>query len=612
MAAPKKKILSNKSYLSKDFNSFRADLVTYSRNYFSSQIQDFSEAGIGGMFVELAAYVGDTMSFYLDHQFNELNPETAIEVRNVQMHARNAGVKMTGAAPSVVTATFYIEVPSSVLSDGTNFPDVNTFPIIKKSTTLVSNGGISFTLTDDVDFSEVDSNDQLKADYSIAATDDSGIPISFIMTKDAVCISGKNKVDRFNIPNVLVPFRKITLTQTDVTEIISVSDSSGNQYYEVESLAEDTVFKRVQNLGSDREDVADTLEVMPAPYRYVTRMDFTTRLTSMQFGSGEASSTDDDIIPDPSDLALPLYGRKQFSKFSLDPNRLLKTQTLGISPTNTTVTVEYRYGGGINHNVKTNSIRSIKTLDIMFPLSPDSEVQNAVISSIDIKNKTDASGAAPALTLQELRSLANLSRNQQSRIVTQQDLLARIYTLPAVFGRVYRAGLRKNEENPLSTELYVASLDSDSNLTISPDSLKKNLRIYLNEFRLISDAIDILDATLINYKINFSIICTPSSNKSSVLANVISEIKKVSDLKYFQIDQPIVEADVINAIINTPGVLSMVSLEFINSFGIIGDKTYSDFQFDMDANLYKGLIVGLPGSIFEIKYPDSDITGTAE
>ena len=612
MAAPKNKKLSNKSYLSKDFNSFRTDLVTYARNYFSNQIQDFSEAGVGGMFVELAAYVGDTMSFYLDHQFNELNPETAIEVRNVQMHARNAGVKITGAAPSVVKTTFYIEVPSSILSDGTYFPDVNSFPIIKKATRLVSNGGISFTLTDDVDFSELDSNNQLKATYSISSTDSSGNPASYIMTRAAVCISGKTKVDRFNIPNVLVPFRKITLTQTDVTEIMSVYDSSNNQYYEVESLAEDTVFKRVQNLGIDRDDVADTLEVIPAPYRYVTKMDFTTRLTSLQFGSGEASSTDDDIIPDPSDLALPLYGRKQFSKFSLDPNRLLKTQTLGISPTNTTVTVEYRYGGGINHNVKSNSIRNIKTLSIMFPLSPDQEIQNAVISSIDVKNKEDASGASPALNLQELRSLANLSRNQQSRIVTQQDLLARIYTLPAVFGRVYRAGLRKNDENPLSTELYVASLDADSNLTISPDSLKKNLRTYLNEFRLISDAIDILDATVINYKINFSVICTPSSNKSSVLANVISAIKKVSDLKYFQIDQPIVEADVINAIINTPGVLSMISLEFINAYGPVGNKIYSEYQFDMDANLYKGLIVGPPGSIFEIKHPDSDITGTAE
>jgi hypothetical protein len=448
--------------------------------------------------------------------------------------------------------------------------------------------------------------------YAISSTDASGNPTAYILTKDQVCVSGKIKIDRFNIPNSLVPFRKITLTRPDVTEIISLQDSSGNQFYEVESLTEDTVFRRVQNLGADRDDVSDNLEVIPAPYRYVTRADFTTRLTSIQFGSGDAASTDDDIIPDPSDLALPLYGKQTFPKFSLDPNKLLRTQTLGISPVNTTLVAEYRYGGGLNHNVAAESIRNISSLQIMFPQAPSSEIQNSIIKSIDIKNIAAAAGASTPLTLEELRSLATSTRNQQSRIVTQQDLLARLYTLPSVFGRVYRAGLRKNEENPLSTELYLACRDKSGNLSLAPDSLKLNLRSYLNEFRLISDAIDILDATVINYKVNFSIICTPSSNKSTVLANAISAIKAVSDLKFFQIDQPIVEADVINAIINTPGVLSLISLEFNNAYGTEGDKVYSDYQFDMTANLYKGLVVGAPGSIFEIKFPDTDITGTAE
>ena len=615
MAAPTNNTTSktsSKSYLGKDFVSFRSDLVTYARNYFSNQIQDFSETGLGGMFVELAAYVGDSMSFYLDHQFNELNPETAIETRNVEMHARNAGVKIRGAAPAVAAVTFYIEVPSTQLSNGSYFLDIAALPIIRASTILMSQGGISFTLAEDLDFAEFNDDGVLLSTYVISSTDDSGNPTAYIVTKAVDCVSGKLKIDRFNIPNALVPFRKITLSRTDVTEIMSVTDSSQNHYYEVESLTEDTVFKRVQNLGADRDDVSDNLEIIPAPYRYLTKTNFTTRLTTLQFGTGDAKSTDDDIIPDPSDLALPLYGKKTFPKFSLDPNRLLRTQTLGISPVNTTIEIEYRYGGGINHNVKSDSIRNINSLEILFPRAPSTDIQNSVIKSIDLKNLSPAAGGAAALTLEELRSLIGSSRNQQNRIVTQQDLLARLYTLPSTFGRVYRAGLRKNEENPLSTELYLVCKDKDSNLSMAPDALKKNLRIYLNEFRLISDAIDILDATVINYKINFSIICTPTANKATVLANVISQLKTVSDIKYFQIDQPIVEADAINAIINTPGVLSMVSLEFSNVFGIIGENTYSDFEFDMSANYYKGLMVGTPGSIFEIKYPDSDITGTAE
>ena len=604
--------LSGKSYLAKDFNSFRSDLVTYARNYFSGQIQDFSEAGVGGMFVELAAFVGDSLAYYLDHQFNELNPASAIETRNVQSHARNAGVKISGAAPAVANVTFYIEVPSAVQSDGTYFPDVSAFPIIQNESVLLSNSGIYFTLTEDIDFAETNSDGVLLSSYTISETDGSGNPSSYILTKEQECISGQVRVDRFNIPNVLKPFRKITLTRTDVTEILSVKDSAGNVYYEVESLTQDTVFKRVQNLDQDRDDVSDNLEVVPAPYRFVSKMDFTSRLTKIQFGSGDGDAIDDDIIPDPSDLALPLYGKKAFGRFSIDPNALLKTQTLGITPVNTTITVEYRHGGGLGHNVAASSIRSINQLKILFPNQPSSDIQNSVIRSLDVKNKSNASGGAPALTLEELRSLIGSARNQQNRIVTQQDLLARLYTLPAVFGRVYRAGLRKNEENPLSTELYLLCRDKENKLQLAPDALKKNLRVYLNEFRLISDAIDILDASIVNYKINFSIVCTPSSNKSTVLANVISNIKETSDIKFFQIDQPIVEADVINAIINTPGVLSMPSLEFNNAHGTIGAYTYSDIEFDMQANLYKGLIIGPAGSIFELKYPDSDITGTAE
>jgi hypothetical protein len=603
---------NGKSYLAKDFSSFRTDLTTYARNYFSDQITDFSEAGLGGMFVELAAFVGDTMSFYLDHQFNELNPATATEVRNIQNHAKNVGVKVVGAAPAVANITFYIEVPATILSDLTYFPDETAFPIVKTGTVLLSSTGVTFTLTEDLDFSERNVDDVLQAAYTISTTDSDGNPTHYILTRNLECVSGTIRKDSYNLGGVLVPFRTITLTRPDVTQIINVRDTSGNEYYEVESLTQDTVFTRVQNLDEDRDDVSDNLAIIAAPYRYITAVNFTTRLSTIQFGSGDATTTDDDIIADPSDLALPLYGKKTFSRFSIDPNSLLKTSTLGISPVNTTISVEYRFGGGVSHNVAAESIRTTTSLQLMFPQSPSSDVQNAVIKSFDVKNAASASGGAAALTIEELRSLISPARNQQSRIVTQQDLLARIYTLPAIFGRVYRAGLRKNEENPLSTELYLICRDKNLNLVIPPDALKKNLRLYLNEFRLISDAVDVLDASVVNYKINFSIVVTPTSNKSTVLAAVISAIKSVSDIKYFQIDQPIVEADIINAIINAAGVLSLISLEFNNAYGVVGDKTYSDYDFDMTANLYKGMIVGPPGSIFELKYPDTDITGTAE
>jgi len=606
------KVDSVKSYLAKDFNSLKADLISYAKNYFPDKIQDFSEAGVGGLLVELAAFVGDTMTFYLDYQFSELNPETAVEIKNIQAHARNAGLKISGAAPSVVDVSFFIEVPAKISSDGNYQPDQSTLPVINSTTTVSSNSGVSFVLMEDLDFSLKDQLGNLKCTFQVSQKDSNGNPSFFILRKNQTCISGKLKTQTFNIPNQLIPFRTITISDSDVTEILKVSDSSGNIYYKVESLTEDTVFNKVENLNKDLSLVSSNLEVMPAPYRYVTETDFTTKQTKIQFGSGEAETTDDDIFPDPSELAIPLYGKKQFSKFSLNPNKLLQTRTLGISPVNTTITVVYKYGGGLSDNVSSNSIRAIDSLSIDFPNTASVTVQNSIIQSLEIINESQAKGGANSLTLEEVRSLISLTRNQQSRIVTQQDLLARLYTLPSEFGRIFRAGLRKNEENPLSTDLFIVGKDIGGNLIICPDSLKKNIRNYINEFRLISDSINVLDTTVINYSISFSIVCKPDANKNAVIANVIDRIKNTSDLKFFQIDQPILRSDIINAVINTEGVLSMISLEFNNLRGNISGNAYSDFEFDMSKNSYKGLIVGPPGSIFELKFPEINIVGTAE
>jgi hypothetical protein len=603
--------LNSKSYISKDFNSLRRDLVNYARNYFPDKIQDFSEAGLGGMLVELAAYVGDTMTYYLDYQFNELNPETAIEVSNIQNHARNAGLKFQGAAPSVAEVTFYIEAPAK-LENSEYVPDISSLPSIKSETTLLANNGVTFILTEDLNFFEKDPNGNLNCDYKVSRVNaTTQVPTFFVLTKKATCLSGELITETFKVGSS-VPFRKISLSKIDVSEILQVKDSERNEYYQVESLTDDSVFKSVKNLSNDFGLVHSNLEVIPAPYRYIYSNDFITRLTTIQFGSGDADSTDDDIFPDPSDLAIPLYGKKKFSKFSLNPNKLLKTRTLGITPVNTTISVTYRHGGGLNHNVNAETIQNISALSISFPQNPGDQVQNFVINSLQVINENPASGGSNPLTLEEFRSLINLARNQQSRIVTQQDLLARLYTLPSEFGRVYRAGIRKNEEDPLSSELYIASLNNQGNLSISPDSLKKNISNYINEYRLISDSVKVLDITVINYSINFSIVCTPNSNKSSVLANAIDSILRVSQLKYFQVDQPIVRSDVVNAIINTEGVLSLVALEFNNKRGSINGLNYSDYQFDLNANSYKGLIVGPPGSIFELRYPQNNIVGSAE
>jgi hypothetical protein len=613
MALEIKKRLRKKrvrTYLARDFDGFRADLLRYAKTYFPDKIADFSEASVGGLLLDMAAIIGDNMSFYLDHQFNELQWDTAVESKNIRRHIENSGIRILGSSPAAADVMFYIEVPSQVVS-GIYGPKDSSLPTILEGT-AVSGGGITFNLTEDIDFSEKDIHGAIKANFTVGASDASSKPQTYILSKSGVCVSGQETTESWDISNISVPFRKVSLGNTDVTEILSVEDREGNVYHEVESLAQDTAYKWVTNLGEDQELVKENLEVVPAPYRFIKQVNTSTRKTSIQFGAGDAESTDDDIIPDPSELSLPLYGKKSLSRFSLDPNKLLETQTLGISPRNTKLFVRYRHGGGLRHNVGASIINQIATLMIEWRVgSPTAEEMNLCRATISCGNPEAASGGEMAPTLEELRKQIPSARQMQSRIVTKQDLLSRLYTLPAQFGRVFRAGIRSNPNNHLATQLFLISRDADKRLTFAPDALKKNLRLYLNEYRLISDAIDVLDAQVINYTVDFDIVVNPKANKSTVVQNVISNLQKVLKIDNFQIDQPIMLVDLINVIINSNDVLSLVDLSVRNIRGPVEGREYSGISLNFSASTYKGMIVGTPGSIFELRYPDQDIIGSA-
>lgn len=604
------KPVKTRSYLNKDFDGFRADLLRYAQTFFPDRIKDFSESSMGGLFLELASYVGDVNSFYLDHQFNELSPETAVETKNLERHIRSAGVEITGASPATVTVDLYVAVPAE-LSGTTYRPQASALPIILQGTVFKSRTGVAFELTDDVDFSEVDDDGNLKAIVQVDVASSAGIPQSYILKLSGTAISGTSATQTFSIPDTFVPFRTVTLSKENVTEIIRVTDSEGNIYYQVDALSQDSVFKGILNVSSDNSLVKENLEVIPAPYRFIKKMSLQTGLTTLQFGGGNADSTDDDIVPDPSELSLPLYGKKTFSRFSLDPNKLLQTKTLGITPVNTTITVVYRYGGGLSHNVSSDTIRSISKLNMKFAGIPTSAVAATVRSSVDVRNPSAARGGDNALTLEELRAKVPAARNAQSRIVTREDLLARIYTMPSNFGRVFRAGVRSNPDNPLASQLFIISRDNKQMLTTSPDTLKLNLRTYLDQFRLISDAIDILDAQIVNIGIQFQIATSPESNRSGVVQSIMSELKLYFNIKNFQIDQPISLSDILNIMINTPGVVSVIDYKIFNNRGTILERVYSEIGYDIEGNTVKGLVIPPPGGIFELKYPDYDIIGSA-
>jgi len=610
-----KKQVRDRKYLNKTFDSLRQDLLEYARIYYPDRIQDFSDSSMGGLFLDFAAYVGDVTSYYLDHQFSELDPTQAVETANIEKHLTNSGVEIVGASPSVVPVEFTIEV-AAVRTGNSDKPRSDLLPIVKRGTVAAADNGVLFNLLEDIDFSKVDKAGKLVARQVIGRSTSTGIPITFLLTLSGMCLSGFYEQEQFSIGNEFIPFRRITLNNPNVTQVVGVYDSKGNIYYEVKDLSDDVVFKGVTNRGEDGELVQENLSVLPAPYRFRRDVDLGTRLTTLTFGGGTAESLDDDVIPDPSEFALPLYGKNTFPITSLDPNRLLQTKTLGVISSNTTMTVIYRWGGGLDHNVDPGSIVDVQTLLMEFPQAPSAADAATIRSSVTVTNSVRASGGEDPPLIDDLKQLIPQVRNSQSRIVTKEDLLARVYTMPSNFGRVFRAAVRSNPNNPLASQLFVISRDSNSNLILSPDALKDNLKTYLNQYRMISDAVDVLDARVINLKIDFELTIDPSYNKQLILQNVLKLMKKYFDIKNFHIDQPIVISDVVTTIYKTPGIISVNNrpnnslIKFTNQTGAVGGRIYSDVNFDVTSNLVKGMLIPPPGGIFEIKYPEVNIVGT--
>lgn len=604
------KSVRQRRYLGRDFDGLRALLLEYARIYHPNSGKDFSEASPGGLFLDLAACVGDNLSFYLDHQFGELDPETAVENQNIERALRSAGVPVVGASPATVRETCLVKVPAETVN-GQVVPMVAALPILHEGSVLQADNGTEFVLVVDVDFSTIKSNGRLAAEVQVADRNASGQPTSFILAADGVCVSGKQVTETFSVGQTFVPFRQFTLTNPNVTDVVSVSDGYGNAYYAVSAHTHDVVYRNVLNTSRDSDVARDALKIVPAPYRFVPSVDLSTRRTTLTFGGGSADTLEDDIIPDPTDFALPLPYARTFSRVAINPEQLLRTKTLGVAAVDTTLTVTYRHGGGLQHNVSSDSVRTVKTAIMTFPGAPTAAVSAGVRGSLEVTNRKPASGGEDPPTVDELKTLIPASRAAQERIVTREDLLARVYTLPSNFGRVFRAAIRSNSNNPLATQLFIVSRDPSSRLITSPDTLKTNLARYLNPYRMISDAIDVLDARVIDITVTFEVVVDPALNRSVVLQSAIKRLVEFFDVKNFHIDQPIVVDDVKAAIFSVHGIVSVNNLLFQNVTGRRGTLVYSDETYDVAANTKKGLVLPPPGGIFSLRHPEHDIVGRA-
>lgn len=595
-------------YLAKDFDAYRAEMSEHARIYFGDRIKDISESGLGGLVIDTCAMVGDSLSFYLDHQYNELDASTAVEAKNIQRLARAAGVKLSGASPAFVSdQRFFVKVPA-IRSNGTWVPDVSLLPIVQAGS-VVSDGTIEFVLLEDVNLAAVDVTGALVASVKIMDRAADGTPRTFSVSSVGPCTSGRTIEEAFSIGNSFVPFRRITLSQRDVTQVISVVDSLGNVYYEVNALTHDTVYRARRNPTAQHDGVELIIDPIPAPYRFTTDYDQQLRQVTLVFGGGSATTLEDDAVPDPTTFAIPFRGRRTFDRISITPQRLLQTRTLGVAATNVQLIVTYRSGGGLSHNIPAQRLGSVRSATLRFPNAASPSLIAAVKATLATSNDSDARGGDDPLSLDDIRTVIPAARSAQERIVTRDDLVARVYSMSTEFGRVFRAAASTDPVNPTSSQLYIVSRDADGHLATSPDALKRNLVVWLNPYRLIADAIDIRDAQIINVGVSFEIVVTAGLNKTLVLSRAATAIAQQLSQAKLAIDQSISIDSLKNAIFSITGVAAISSLAFTSLSGAVGTRQYPGQVFDVNAQLHNGFLVPPRGGIFELRYSDFDIAG---
>ncbi len=605
--------LANKdiSYISKDFNDIRAQLINYSQTYFPNSYTDFSPASPGMMFIEQAAYVSDVLSFYLDNQIQETYLQYARQFDNLYDLAYMFSYKPKVTGLASVDLDFYQQIPSKV-EGTTTVPDFSYALIVKKDTTATTQQGETFTITEDIDFSVSSSTDP--TEVSIAQIS-SGEPVYYLLKKSRRATSGIISSTTFTA-GAYEPFPTFTLNTANIGGIIDIFDGEGNQYYEVDYLGQDLVYDSIANTNTndpnnyENGDAPYILRTKSTNNRFVTRFLNQTTL-QIQFGSGESLQIDEQITPNPDNVGIGLpFGQSKLTT-AYSPSNFIFTNTYGTAPSNTTLTVRYLTGGGTGANVNSNTITVLNTNNIVFKNSNLVEATSQyVFDSTAVNNPNAASGGADGDTIQEIRQNSLANYNTQQRNVTADDYLIRALSMPSKFGVLAKAITTKSSPKDPDTilDLYVLAYNQNDQLVTTSQTIKNNLITYLNQSRMIGDSVNIKDAFIINICVDFEIITLPNSVNTDVIARCITELQAYFDISNWQINQPIILRELTVLLDRVPGVQTVQSLSIINKAGT--NEGYSQYAYDINGATQSGIIYpSLDPSIFEVKYPNTDITG---
>lgn len=613
-------------YLGRDFDDLKQGLVDFAKTYYPNTYNDFNEASPGMMFVEMAAYVGDVLNYYIDSQFKESLILQATEKRSVMSIAAAMGYKPKMSVPSIVDLDVFQLLPASG-SGTTVVPDTRySVKIASGARVRSSVDNVEFLIQNPIDFSINNVYDPTT--ITVYSLDNFGAPNYYLAKKTVKAISAVPVTTTINVGSV-TKFFKFKLDVENLIGIDSIVDADGNTWYEVPYLAQDTIFQRVENIPFNDPDAAAfsdetpyLLKLIRVPRRFVTRV-----LESgmeVQFGAGVSISPDEELLATPENVSVALPTGKDDIDFSIDPVGPVFTGTYGIAPSNTTLTVTHLVGGGIKSNVPSNTINDITSINIDISSFPNvNPILNQTIKdSVAVNNPTAANGGRSSETIEEIRQNALAQLASQNRAVTREDYVIRAYAMPNVFGSVAKVFITPDEQNnistsdnfgdvvanPLALNMYMLGYDNNKNLVKVNRAVKENLKVYLSQYRMLTDSINFRDAYIINIGIDFDIIPLRNFNGNEVLLNCVNALKEFFNIDMWQINQPIVYSDMLNVLLSVKGVQTVPSIIVKN----LNDEFlgYSNVYYGiLEATKNNVIYPSLDPCIFEIKFPNNDIKG---
>ena len=655
------------SYIGKDFATLKQNLIEFTKTYFPNTYSDFNESSPGMVFVEQAAAIGDMLSFYQDTQLKESMLSYATERKNVIALAQSLGYKPKITTPAVTTLNIYQLIPATGVGVN-NTPDESYYLKIKDGLEVesASDSNIIFRTVDSIDFAN-----PTDRELDVYERDVDGTPLKYLITKKVKAISATEKTTSIQFDDDS-DYPSRTLTDVDIISIVSITEEDGSKWYEVPYLAQESIFVEQANIESNTGELSASssvvpyiLEVQKVPRRYSIKVNSDNTI-DLQFGTGN-NSNDETLLPNTKNIGLGLANSVSRLNQGIDPSNFLKTNTFGIAPTNKTLIVKYLVGGGISSNVNTEDLTRIKRIEFEEDLLAveDVSIYNEIKNTVAVENIEAAVGGRGAETIEEIRQNALATFGSQNRAVTRQDYVVRALSMPERYGSVAKVYVSPDGEidnnspssilsspqniaefvnvvqslqtattqqiqtelvkylnqkktsigevnNPFAINMYVLSYDQNKKLTLLNKAVKQNLKTYLGEYRMMTDAVNIIDGFVINIGVDFEIVVYSNYNKREVLTNCLTELQDYFNIDNWTFNKPINISELELILANVDGVMSVPMVKISNICRSDNNENYSPNRYNID-EATKGKIVypSLDPSIFEVKYPNKDIKGRA-